>query len=106
MTRKEAIKNIKGYYYFANIIPQAKETFDMAIQALEQEPAILIPTNVTNKDMFKVVFGYEPATDAVVCNKEDWCRASKPCNYCMVNPNNIGREENWWNAPYKVESEE
>jgi hypothetical protein len=52
------------------------------------------------------VFGYEPATDAVVCNKEDWCGASEPCNYCMVNPNNIGREENWWNAPYKVESEE
>lgn len=55
----------------------------------------------TNKDVFKAVFGYEPATDSVVCNKEDWCGASKPCNYCLNNPNNIGREEDWWNAPYK-----
>jgi hypothetical protein len=60
----------------------------------------------TNKDVFKTVFGYEPATDSVICNKEDWCGASKPCNYCISNPNNIGREEEWWNAPYKAESEE
>lgn len=66
---------------------------------------IPVPVGATNKDMFKTVFGYEPATDAVVCNKEDWCGASKPCNYCFGNPNAIGREEEWWNAPYKAESE-
>lgn len=66
---------------------------------------IPVPEGATNKDMFKTVFGYEPATDAVVCNKEDWCGASKPCNYCFGNPNAIGREEEWWNAPYKAESE-
>jgi len=56
---------------------------------------------MTNGEKFKEVFGYEPATDAVVCNKEDWCGASEPCNYCISNPNNIGREEDWWNAEYK-----
>lgn len=66
---------------------------------------IIIDNGATNKSVFEGVFGYEPATDAVVCNKEDWCGASKPCNYCMANPNNIGREENWWNATYNAESE-
>lgn len=64
------------------------------------------PKGATNKDIFKAVFGYEPATDAVVCNKKDWCGASEPCNYCTSNPDNVGREEEWWNAPYKSESEE
>lgn len=64
------------------------------------------PEGATNKDIFKAIFGYEPATDSVVCNKEDWCGASEPCNYCINNSNNIGREEDWWNAPYKAESEE
>ena len=67
--------------------------------------AAIIPEGATNKDIFKAIFGYEPATGAVVCNKEDRCGASEPCNYCMCNPNNIGREEDWWNAPYK-ESED
>lgn len=68
--------------------------------------AIRIPEGATNGDVFKIVFGYEPATDAVVCNKEDWCGASEPCNYCMSNPDSIGKEEEWWNAPYKKEREE
>jgi hypothetical protein len=67
---------------------------------------IPVPEGATNKDMFKTVFGYKPAADAVVCNKEEWCGASEPCNYCIANPNAIGREEDWWNAPYKAESEE
>lgn len=68
-----------------------------------QEPttAVVIPKGATNKDVFKAIFGYEPATDAVICNKEDWCGASEPCNYCISNPNNVGREEEWWNAQYK-----
>lgn len=37
MTREEAIKNIKAHCYFAGLIPQAKESLDMAIKALEQE---------------------------------------------------------------------
>lgn len=70
------------------------------------ENAVLIPDNATNKDVFKAIFGYEPATNSVVCNKEDWCGASEPCNYCTSNSDNIGKEEDWWNAPYKkAESE-
>ena len=38
MTREEAINNIKEHCYFANLIPQAKEALDMAIEALEREP--------------------------------------------------------------------
>ena len=72
----------------------------------EKVDFVEIPKGATNSDMFKAVFGYDPATDAVICNKEDWCGASEPCNYCISNPNNIGREEDWWNAPYKAESEE
>jgi hypothetical protein len=86
---------------------------DAITDAIENLPSVTpthkewipVPEGATNKDMFKTVFGYEPATDAVVCNKEDWCGASEPCNYCIANPNAIGREEDWWNAPYKAESE-
>lgn len=70
----------------------------------ETHNAVIIPERTTNKDIFKAIFGYEPATDAVVCNKEDRCGASEPCNYCISNPNNIGREEDWWNAA-RAESE-
>ena len=38
MTREEAINNIKEHCYFDNLIPQAKEALDMAIEALEREP--------------------------------------------------------------------
>lgn len=55
---------------------------------------------MTNAEKFREVFGYEPATDAVVCNKEDWCGASEPCKYCTGNANAIGREEDWWNSEY------
>lgn len=72
----------------------------------ETPTAIRIPEGATNGDMFKAVFGYEPATDAVVCNKEDWCGASEPCNYCTSNPDKIGKEEDWWDKPYKKEAEE
>ena len=60
-----------------------------------------LPADATNKEVFKAVFGYEPATDAVICNNKDWCGASEPCNYCISNSNNIGREEEWWNAKYR-----
>lgn len=80
-----------------------------ALQPVTPQPRVghSFPKEATNKDIFKAIFGYEPATDSVVCNKEDWCGASEPCNYCLNNSNSIGREEDWWNAPYKkAESEE
>ena len=67
---------------------------------------VAIPDGATNKDAFKAVFGYEPATDAVVCNKEDWCGESEPCKYCKSNSDNIGKEEDWWDAPYILPEEE
>lgn len=66
---------------------------------------VIIGKGASNKSVFECVFGYEPATDSVVCNKEDWCGASEPCNYCKSNPDNIGREEDWWNAPHKRDAE-
>ena len=92
---------------------KAVMTFEHFKELLDKLPSatpthkkwIPVSEGATNKDMFKAVFGYEPATDAVVCNKADWCGDSEPCNYCISNPDNIGREEQWWNAPYKAESE-
>jgi hypothetical protein len=86
---------------------------DAITDAIENLPSVTpthkewipVPEGATNKDMFKTVFGYKPAADAVVCNKEEWCGASEPCNYCIANPNAIGREEDWWNSEYKAESE-
>lgn len=66
---------------------------------------VIIKKGATNKSVFEGVFGYEPATDSVVCNKEDWCGASEPCKYCGSNTDNIGREEDWWNAPHKRDVE-
>lgn len=66
---------------------------------------VIIKKGATNKSVFEGVFGYEPATDAVVCNKKDWCGDSEPCNYCISNPDRIGREEDWWDKPYKTEQE-
>lgn len=60
---------------------------------------------MTRADKFKEIFGYRPATDQVLCNEHDYCGESDACNYCMSNPNNIGREEDWWNAGYESESE-
>lgn len=60
---------------------------------------------MTRADKFEAVFGYRPAIDQVLCNEHDWCGESDACNYCMCNPNNIGREKDWWNAEYRTESE-
>lgn len=79
---------------------------DDRIKPYKKVDAIPIPDGATNRDMFKAVFGYEPATDAVVCNEKDWCGDSEPCNYCRSNPDSIGKDEDWWNAPYKKEVEE
>lgn len=56
---------------------------------------------MTRADKFEEIFGYRPATDQILCNERDWCGENDACNYCMCNPNNIGREEDWWNAEYK-----
>ena len=89
---------INGAFEQIKALPSVKPTHKEWIPVSE---------GATNKDMFRAVFGYEPATDAVVCNKADLCGDSEPCNYCISNPDNIGRELNiWWNAPYKAESED
>lgn len=111
MTRKEAIERLTDFEELCGCVEEDNEAVQMAIKTLEQEPCedcikIEIPNNATNEDVFKAVFGYAPATDAVVCNKMDWCGASESCNYCTSNPDSIGREEEWWNAPYKEESED
>ena len=92
------------YNYEQGNMGEQKEALKAAIKALEQQNE-LFKKGATNKDVFKAVFGYEPATNDVVCNKEDWCGASEPCNYCICNPDKVGIEEDWWNAPYKTESE-
>ena len=55
---------------------------------------------MTRADKFEEIFGYRPATDQVLCNEHDCCGESDACNYCTCNRNNIGREEDWWNAEY------
>jgi len=57
---------------------------------------------MTNAEKFREVFGYEPATDAIVCNKADWCGDSEPCKYCDCYSDAIGREEDWWGKEYKA----
>ncbi|WP_458457466.1 hypothetical protein [Pseudobutyrivibrio sp.] len=37
MTNEQAIRIIKMHCYFANLVPDAKEALDMAIDALEQQ---------------------------------------------------------------------
>ena len=69
MTREEAIKNIKEHCYFANLIPQAKESLDMAIKALEQEPC----EDCISREAFinryrewhKSEYGRTPSDDAI-----------------------------------------
>lgn len=55
---------------------------------------------MTRADKFEEVFGYRPATDQVLCNEHDWCGENNACNYCMCNPNSIGRAEDYWNSEY------
>lgn len=62
---------------------------------------IVIAEGMTNAEVFTKIYGYQPATDSVVCNKDDWCGNSEPCKYCSCVGDAIGREEDWWNSPYK-----
>lgn len=55
---------------------------------------------MTRADKFEQVFGYRPATDEIICNKNDWCGENDACKYCRSNSKNIGRSEDWWNAEY------
>lgn len=112
--RRQAVLN--AMYELCNTGETLKENpwrdnphIDAVVEAIEELPSVTpqqrighsFPERATNKDIFKAIFGYEPATDSVVCNKEDWCGASEPCKYCTSNSNSIGREETWWNAEYK-----
>lgn len=65
--------------------------------------AIPIPEGATRADVFKIVFGYAPAKDSILCNVNDWCGENEACEYCISNPQQVGKDEDWWNAPYKRE---
>lgn len=60
-----------------------------------------IPNNLTNADVFSLIYGYYPATDELICNNADWCGLTPQCSYCTANRDCIGTERDWWNSPYK-----
>lgn len=62
---------------------------------------IVVTECMTNAEVFAKIYGYQPETDSVVCNKGEWCGFSEPCKYCSHVGDAIGREEDWWNSPYK-----
>lgn len=94
MTNKEAIEKLRTRYLTMSQCLN-KEELNRANAALDK--AIEIPNNPTNGDMFKAVFS------AKEIGIDEWYQ-------------NIGVSMNdgykryfsldWWNAPYKAESEE
>lgn len=62
---------------------------------------INIPDGSTNADVYRIVYGYYPLTDSVICNDCCWCGKTEPCQYCNTNDNRLGDEEDWWNKTYK-----
>ena len=67
---RELIAKMIDYAPTVKEIP-TKIPINVFEQLISQEPKtrhwIPVPEGATNKDMFNTVFGYEPATDAVVC---------------------------------------
>lgn len=110
MNKEELIRNLKYeeekhkndnvHTFETNILAMCFDVLNVLKRCIE------IPEGATRADVFEIVFGYAPAKDSVLCNKDDWCGASEPCNYCMSNSNNIGKAEDYWNAPYKKEAKE
>ena len=107
MTRPMVIKWLK---WIQNMFPEDSEQYKaltFAIDSLEVDEAYQLEYEkidrkpMTNAEKFKEIFGYNPATDSLVCNAEDWCGQTEPCSYCLCNSDRIGREEDWWNAQYK-----
>lgn len=90
----------KNKLVLADVSEMSRDVLEVLKNCIE------IPEEATRADVFEIVFGYAPARDEVLCNIDNWCGASEPCNYCINNSNNIGREGEWWNAPYQKGEEE
>ena len=105
MTREEAIEwieKIKEKYIRGGdeeFDEKRKTALDMGIKALEQEP---IPDNATNGEVIKAMFPnvsihYHKANELVD-------------DYVSVNIKDCDTQQDysaeWWNAPYKAESED
>ena len=80
-------------------MPDKGYSLDELMLAIEE--GIELPDNATNVEVFEAVFGYEPETDKIICNKGMLCYESPQCNYCSYKPDNKHTEQEWWNAKYK-----
>lgn len=57
-----------------------------------------IAGKITNGDMIKAMFGFEPRKSTCILPK-DYCNGNPAeCDGCKFNE--------WWNSPYKAESDE
>lgn len=91
MTREEAIKIIKSAKHFA-YDEKYEEAFDTAIKALEQEPC----EDATNGEVLLKMF---PPSVYYGDDEKHIVLLTKDCELTCYN-------NEWWNAPYKVESDE
>lgn len=93
MTREEAVKNIKEHYYFANLIPQAKEALDMAIKVLEQEKCEDAISRQAALESIKNLYPDMPVVD-IMGSRRKWLDKYAPYFECenaveqlpLVNP--------------------
>lgn len=86
MTREEAIKALK--YERKTALHENKSAFDMAIKALSAEPQKMSFDGMTNGEVIDLLF---PGAD-IYHNRDFTLRE-------MIFP------DEWWDAPYKAESE-
>ena len=98
MTREEAIKNLE-MIRVAFVEPVTKEqrkliddTFDIAIKTLKQEPCV----DATNGQVLLQMF---PPSVYFGDDEKHIVLLTKDCELTCYN-------NEWWNAPYKAESEE
>ncbi len=106
MTNEQAIKVIKRMiktgiayddgYAFEPLAKDEEKACGMAIEALEQEKkTVSIPDGATNGDVFTIMFN-KTFSKTIVVYENDKSRLT-------INPI-FSRE--WWETPYKAESEE
>ncbi len=116
MLREEAIKNIKEHCYFANLIPQAKEALDMAIEALEQEPcedAISRAETLAEIEKYRMSSGITNQSTWNECvnvilstiKNKDWLPSVQPT---LIKASDIKSDDEWmqeneWDEIYKKE---
>lgn len=77
------------------------EQYELCMETYPPVNLIEIPKGATRADVFKIVFGYAPNKDSIICNENDWCGENEACEYCISNSKRVGKEEEWWNAPYE-----